>query len=89
MLNNSAFIVANFVAYILNVWWVFEAGRHHIVIEILLFYLVSGFSMFVGTVLMGYLIRRHGVRTTYAFGTNILTALLINYAMRKFVIFQG
>ena len=37
----------------------------------------------------GYLIRRHGIRTTYAFGTNILTALLINYAMRKFVIFSG
>jgi hypothetical protein len=27
--------------------------------------------------------------TTYAFGANIFTALMINYAMRKFFIFKS
>jgi len=38
---------------------------------------------------MGFLIRRYGMRTTYAFVTNIIAALMINYAMRKFFIFKG
>jgi hypothetical protein len=27
--------------------------------------------------------------TTYAFGANLIAALMINYAMRKFFIFNG
>ena len=77
------------VAYIINVLWVFEAGKYPIIIEILLFYAVSGISVFLGTLLMGILIKRFGLLTTYAFGSNIVTAILINYAMRKFFIFHG
>jgi hypothetical protein len=29
------------------------------------------------------------MQTTYAFGANLVSALLINYAMRKYVIFKG
>ena len=87
--NGVAFLFSNFVAYLLNVPWVFEPGRHHGLIEIGLFYLVSGVSVVVGTALMGWLIRRFGMRTTYAFAANLVTALLINFAMRKFVIFKG
>ena len=58
-------------------------------IEIGLFYLVSGAAIVMGTALMGLLIRRFGMLTTYAFGANILAALMINYAMRKFFIFNG
>ncbi len=54
-----------------------------------LFYLVSGVSLVIGTSLMGYIIKRYGVRTTYAFATNIIVALMINYVMRKFFIFKG
>jgi putative flippase GtrA len=54
-----------------------------------LFYAVSGISVLIGTVLMGILIRRFGMLTTYAFVTNIITAVMINYAMRKFFIFHG
>jgi hypothetical protein len=38
---------------------------------------------------MGFLIRRFGMLTTYAFGSNIFTAVMINYVMRKFFIFDG
>ena len=90
MIDNAiAFIFSNMVAYLLNIWWVFHPGRHAWYVEIGLFYLVSGVSLAIGTGLMGYLIRRYGVRTTYAFLCNLVSALLINYAMRKFVIFKG
>lgn len=87
--NFLAFLVANFVAYLINVLWVFEGGRHGALIEIALFYAVSGLSMGLGTGLMGFLIRRFGMLTTYAFGANLVTSLLINFAARKFFIFKG
>lgn len=87
--NFLAFLFSNMVAYITNVLWVFEAGRHHVVVEILMFYGVSGISMALGTSLMGLLIKRFGLLTTYAFGTNIVTAVMINYLVRKFFIFNG
>ena len=87
--NYIAFVFANLVAYLLNIYWVFKPGRHHPVIEIALFYAVSGVSMVIGTGLMEYLIKHYGLVTTVAFGANLVTALLINYGMRKFVIFKG
>jgi putative flippase GtrA len=87
--NGGAFVVSNLVAYLLNIAFVFTPGRHHWTIEVALFYAVSGISIVFGTALMGWLIRRYGMRTTYAFGANLVTALLINYAVRKFFIFNG
>lgn len=87
--NGVAFVVANFVCYLINIAWVFKPGKHHWIVEITLFYLVSGVSFALGTGLQTWLILQFGTQTTIAFGANILTALLINYAMRKFVIFHG
>ena len=87
--NLIAFMIANMVAYIANILFVFQGGKYHIVIEILLFYAVSGLSTFLGTMLMGLLIRQFHLLTTYAFGANIFTAVMFNYALRKFFIFYG
>ncbi len=87
--NFIAFLISNMVAYITNILWVFEGGKYPFLIEILLFYCVSGISVFLGTMLMGILIRRFGMLTTYAFSSNIVTAVMINYVMRKFFIFHG
>jgi len=87
--NIIAFLIANMVAYITNILWVFQGGKYHWFLEILLFYAVSGISTFLGTILMGILIRRFGILTTYAFCSNIITAVMINYVMRKFFIFYG
>lgn len=87
--NFIAFLIANMVAYITNILFVFQGGKYSIVIEILLFYAVSGISAFLGTILMGVLIKRFGLLTTYAFVANIFTSVMINYAVRKFFIFQG
>ena len=85
--NVIAFLFSNMVAYIINILWVFERGRHSLAIEILLFYLVSGISTVIGTMFMGVLIKRFGLLTTYAFVSNLITAVMINYLMRKYFIF--
>lgn len=86
--NGIAFIASNTMAYIINVLWVFERGRHHRLIEIDLFFLVSGVSMLIGTPLMGFLISFFGMTTTLAFGANIAVAVIINFAFRKYIIFK-
>jgi putative flippase GtrA len=87
--NAIAFVISNLVAYLINIYWVFVPGRYHWIIEIALFYLVSGVAIVIGTAVMGLLIRRFGILTTYAFGANIFSAFMINYGMRKFFIFKG
>ena len=87
--NGIAFILSNMVAYLINVFWVFIPGRYHRAIEIGLFYLVSSVSVAIGTSVMGFLIRFFEMQTTYAFTVNIVSAVMINYGMRKFYIFKG
>ncbi len=84
-----AFVVANAVAYVLNILFVFQKGKHRWLVEIGLFYAVSAVSVVIGTSLQSFLIARYGIMTTLAFGTNTVSALMINYAMRRFVIFKG
>jgi putative flippase GtrA len=87
--NVAAFFVSNTVCYLANRWFVFRPGRHHVVIEFLLFLAVSAVSMIVGTTLMGVLIQQFGIQTTYAFGANILSSLAINYACGSFSSSRG
>ncbi len=87
--NGVAFLGSNMVAYILNVLFVFESGRHNRLVEIGMFYLVSGISMVVGTALMGFLISHYHLQTTIAFSANIVSAVMINYIVRKHFIFKG
>ncbi|MEI6972358.1 MAG: GtrA family protein [bacterium] len=83
------FFFSNLTAYILNILWVFKSGRHHWVMEIALFYAVSGASMGIGCGFAFLLIKGLGLSTTVAFLANIITSTMINYAMRKYVIFKG
>ncbi len=87
--NVIAFAFSCAVAYFIDIYWVFEPGRYCFFVELGLFYLVSGISIAIGTALMGFLIRRYGIQTTYAFMANIITSVMINYVSRKFFIFKG
>lgn len=87
--NVVAFLFSNLTAYLINILWVFKRGRHHWALEILFFYAVSGVSLLIGTLLQTWLIQHYGLTTTVSFAANLVTALLINFAMRKFVIFKG
>ena len=61
----------------------------HRMVEVALFYVVSGIAMIIGTFLMGVLINQWHFTTTVAFGAQCVTAALINFALRKFMIFKG
>jgi putative flippase GtrA len=87
--NIVGFFVSNTVCYVINRLFVFRPGRHHVVMEFLLFLAVSAISMVIGTTIMGLLIKNFGMQTTYAFGANILSSLAINFLMRKFFVFKG
>jgi putative flippase GtrA len=87
--NIGGFCVSNVFCYILNRLFVFKPGKHHIFLEFLLFFGVSAISLAVAAGVQTLLIRYLAMQTTYAFGANILCALFINYATRKFIIFKG
>ena len=88
-INNAlAFMVSNFVVYLINIAWVFERGRHSFWKEIGLFYGVAGVSVVIGIGLQSLLISRFGISTTYAFAVMVLICLMINYFMRKYFIFK-
>jgi putative flippase GtrA len=83
------FLFSNFTAYILNVLFVFKAGKHKRHYELILFYAVSLVSFFIGTFIGAWLIKGFGLDTTYSYLAAVISALLINYAGRKFFIFHG
>ena len=87
--NAIAFVVSDLVTYLIDIYWVFVLGRYSGMVEINLFYLVSGLSALIGTMLMSFLIRQFGMLTMYTFDSNGFAAILINYVMRKIVIFGG
>jgi putative flippase GtrA len=87
--NAIAFVFSNLTAYLLNILWVFERGRHHWWIEVGLFYGVSGISLVVGSILQTFLIQHFGLATTPAFGANVIASMSINYVLRKFMVFKG
>lgn len=82
------FLFSNFAAYIVNIYWVFEPGRHSKWVEIGLFYIVSLSSYVIGTFLGWFIISVWRFETTYAYAANALASLVINYACRKYLIFK-
>jgi putative flippase GtrA len=87
--NGIAFMVSNMTAYILNVLFVFKAGKHSQAKELGLFYLVSGISVGIGVLVGVVLIEGFGLSTTSSYVAKAVSTTLINYAARKFIIFHG
>jgi putative flippase GtrA len=87
--NAMAFMVSNLTAYILNVLFVFKAGKHNRWKEVGLFYLVSGISVGIGVALGAVLIRGFGLSTTFSYIAKAVSTTLINFAARKYIIFRG
>jgi putative flippase GtrA len=83
------FLFSNLTAYVLNVLWVFEPGRHRRMVEVALFYAVSTASMGVGTFLGWFLISIFGLSTTASYLAKMFSSLLINFLCRKFIVFKG
>ncbi len=84
-----AFVFSNLTAYVTNVLWVFERGRHRRHVEVGLFYLVSGVSLAVGTAVGWSLIALGGRSTSFSLLANVAASMLINYVCRKHIVFKG
>ncbi|HMP90995.1 MAG TPA: GtrA family protein [Kiritimatiellia bacterium] len=84
-----AFMFSNFTAYIINVLWVFESGRHQWWVELLLFYAVSGISIVLGTAVGWVMIKWFHLSTTASYISKMIASLLINFVCRKFFIFKA
>ncbi len=87
--RGAAFVVANFVVYVLNALWVFQPGRHARHVEIALFYAVSLLSVGSGLAVGAALIQFGDFSTSISYLANMVTCLLINFAGRKFIVFKG
>jgi len=90
LLNKAiTFFFSNLTAYIVNILWVFEPGRHKKWVEFALFYAVSIASFSIGTFLGWFVIAFFGLTTTAAYVANMVASLMINYACRKYWVFKG
>lgn len=87
--NVIAFFFSNTTCYILNRLYVFKPGAMSVVWEAVSFFAVSAVSTLIGTTCQTVLIRKAGMQTTFAFAANLVSALAINFVMRKYVIFNG
>jgi putative flippase GtrA len=84
-----AFLISNLIAYILNVLFVFKAGRHGFWKEFGLFYLISGISIAIGTGLGALLVYSLGLSALFSYVAKAFSSTMINYSGRKFFIFHG
>ncbi len=87
VIKGICFIVSNSVVYLLNVLFVFEGGRHRRSIEVLLFFGSSLFQFFF-IWLGGILITTFHWEVTYSNITMLIVAMLVNFVIRKKVVFK-
>ena len=84
-----AFCFSNITAYVLNILWVFQAGKYAWWVELGMFYAASGASIALGTTLGWAMIRWFKLSTSASYLGKLAAALLLNFVCRKFIIFRG
>ena len=90
LINNTiAFPVGCLVAYITNIAFVFTPGKHSRIKELALFFGVAACGFFPGLWIIDFLVGKYGVPSALAQCAFIITSFLVNFFMRKFVIFKG
>lgn len=88
VLHLVAFIPSNFTAYFLNRWLVFTPGRHSFAREMVLFSIISVTSFGAGEFLQYYLVITYGTKQSIAHASFVVTSALVNFACRKFIVFE-
>lgn len=89
LINNCfAFAVANVVAYVSNILFVFETGRHHPVLEFVYFTAVSFLSFGISQIAGPWLVSHFGVSTKFALLSNVIASALLNFVFRKYIVFK-
>jgi len=83
------FALANIFCWLMNRWFVFRPGRYRWYMELAMFFGTSTVATLVALGIMKVLIDRFGVMTTLAVAVEVVASFLINFFIRKFVIFKG
>lgn len=83
------FALANIFCWLMNRRFVFVPGRYVWYKEFLFFFTVSALATFVAMGVMKILIDSFGMATTFAFAVKVAVSLVVNFFVRKFIIFKG
>ena len=83
------FVVANIFCWLMNRWFVFRPGKFRWYIELAMFFGASTVATLLALGIMKVLIDQFGLMTTLAVVVEVVASFLINFFIRKFVIFKG
>ena len=85
----GGFTVANIFCWIMNRLFVFKPGKFRWYVEFLMFFGVAALATVVALGVQSLLIRYFGMMTTAAVIIEVVASFLMNFFVRKFVIFKG
>lgn len=83
------FVVANVFCWIMNRLFVFKPGKFRWYAELAMFFAASTTATLVALGVMKVLIDQFGMMTTAAVVVEVAVSFLVNFFVRKFVIFKG
>ncbi len=86
--NVAAFPFGGLFAYITNRLWVFVPGKHSRAKEAAMFFAAGAAGFFPGLWLVGWMASTLHVPSTVAQLGFLVTSVLVNFVLRKFVIFK-
>ena len=87
--NGIASIFSNVFAYLTNVMWVFQRGRHHWVKEFFYFSVVAYVSLAMGLASGPLLIHKYGINTILAQAILVFVSVMVNFVCRKLFVFKA
>ena len=83
------FILANVFCWLMNRWFVFKPGRFRWYVEFGMFFGTATIATAIALGVMKVLIDGFGMMTTLAVVVEVVVSFLVNFFVRKFVIFKG
>ena len=85
----GGFTVANIFCWMMNRLFVFKPGKFRWYVEFLMFFGVAALATVVALGVQSLLIKYFGMMTTAAVIVEVVASFLMNFFVRKFVIFKG
>lgn len=83
------FTISNVFCWIMNRLFVFRPGRYRWYVEFLFFFGAAAVAMIIALSLSSALIRWTGLMTTLAAIAEVVISFLLNFFLRKYIIFKG
>lgn len=83
------FVFANVFCWLMNRWFVFKPGRFRWYVEFGMFFGTATIATAIALGVMKVLIDGFGMMTTLAVVVEVVVSFLVNFFVRKFVIFKG